>query len=275
MSKVTVPLSIFDRSRMSLIRPSRSAPAAVDVLGELDLLVAQIALRVLAEHLREDQQRVQRRAQLVAHIGQEFGLVLRGQGQLFGLFLQRRLGLFDLGVLGFHLLVLGRQQHGLVFQFGVGGLQFVLLGAQQLLGLTERGGLQFQAVVGLLQLFLLGLELGGQQLRLLQQALGPHVGADGREHDADGFHQLVQERLLGLVELAEAGQFDHRLQLAFEQGGQDDDAARGALAQPRADLDVVLGDVGQQDAFLLGRALADQALAQRSWPAGGLRRLPA
>jgi hypothetical protein len=122
----------------------------------------------------------------------------------------------------------------LVLQLGVGLLQLVLLGAQQFLGLAQGRGLQFQAVVGLLQLALLGLQFGGQQLRLFEQALGPHVGGDGREHDADGFHQLVEERLLGLVELAEAGQLDHRLQFAFEQGGQDDDV-RGA-ASPRPEL---------------------------------------
>ncbi len=42
---------------------------------EFDLLVGQIALGVFRQKLGEDQKAVQRRAQLVAHIGHEFGLV--------------------------------------------------------------------------------------------------------------------------------------------------------------------------------------------------------
>ena len=40
--------------------------------------------------LRQDQQAVERRAQLVRHVGEELGLVLRGQRQLLGLLFQRR-----------------------------------------------------------------------------------------------------------------------------------------------------------------------------------------
>jgi hypothetical protein len=44
------------------------------------------------------------------------------------------------------------------------------------------------------------------------------------------------------------GQLDHGLDLALEQHRQHDDVARRRLAQARADLDVVVGHVGQQDA---------------------------
>ncbi len=69
-------------------QPEQVGARVVDGVGELDLLVGQIALGVLGQQLRQDQQAVQRRAQLVAHVGQELGLVLGGQRQLFGLFLQ-------------------------------------------------------------------------------------------------------------------------------------------------------------------------------------------
>ena len=49
--------------------------------------------------------------------------------------------------------------------------------------------------------------------------------------------------------------------LAFEQDRQDDDVERRRLAEARADLDVVVGHVGEQDALLLEGALPDQALA--------------
>ena len=54
-STVTVPDSIFERSRMSLIRLSRSVPAEWMLLGELDLLAGQVAGRVLGELLAEDE----------------------------------------------------------------------------------------------------------------------------------------------------------------------------------------------------------------------------
>ncbi len=48
----------------------------MDRTGEFDLFVGQIALGVLGQELGQDQQAVQRRPQFVAHIGQEFRLVL-------------------------------------------------------------------------------------------------------------------------------------------------------------------------------------------------------
>ena len=116
----------------------------VDRLGELDLLAAQVALRVLAQLVGQDQQAVQRRAQLVRHVGEELALVLGGERELLGLLLQRLAGLLDLGVLALDLLVLVRQQPGLLLQL----------------------------LVGLLQLLLAALQLLRERLRLLQQVLG-------------------------------------------------------------------------------------------------------
>ena len=46
-------------------------------------------------------------------------------------------------------------------------------------------GLLLELLVGLLQLALLGLQLAGELLRLLQQALGLHRRFDRVQHDAD------------------------------------------------------------------------------------------
>src|ERR1051326_2220748 len=116
----------------------------VDRAGELDLFFGQIALGVFRQQFGQDKQAVERCAQLVAHIGQEFRLVFGGQRQLFGLFFEVALGLFHFAILGFHLHVLRRKQTGFVFQLGIGALQFVLLGAQQFFRLTQRVGLLFQ-----------------------------------------------------------------------------------------------------------------------------------
>ena len=75
-STVTVPDSIFDRSRMSLMSVEQVGAGGMDVLGEVDLLVGQVAADVLGELLAEDQDRVERRAQLVRHVREELGLVL-------------------------------------------------------------------------------------------------------------------------------------------------------------------------------------------------------
>src|SRR5262249_52284326 len=64
--------------------------------GELDLLGGKIALRIVGKLLAKDQDAVQRRAQLVRHVGEEFGLVFGGQGELRRLLLERAPGLLDL-----------------------------------------------------------------------------------------------------------------------------------------------------------------------------------
>ena len=106
------------------------------------------------------------------------------------------------------------------------------------------------------------LQLLGERLRLLQQLLGPHVGGDRVEHDADALGQLVEEGQVDVAEAVERGQLDDRLDLALEQHRQDDDVERRGLAEAGADLDVVARHVGEQDALLLERALADQPLAE-------------
>ena len=138
---------------------------AVDGAGELDLLRRQVAVRVLGELLAEDQDGVERRAQLVRHVGEELGLVLRGQRQLGRLLLQRAARLLDLLVLALH------------FDVPLGELLRLLL----------------ELLVGLLQLALLRLQLAGELLRLLQQAFGLHRRLDGVQHDADAGGQLLEE----------------------------------------------------------------------------------
>ena len=116
----------------------------------------RLLVGVLGQHLRQNQQVVERRAQLVAHVGQELALVLGSERKLLGLFFQRLLGLFDFLVLGFDFGLLLGQQLRLFLQFGVGACSCSCW-----------------------------LELFGQRLALLQQLLGPHGGGDGVQHDAD------------------------------------------------------------------------------------------
>ena len=177
---------------------------AVDGAGELDLLRREVAVGVVGELLAEDQDAVQRRAQLVRHVGEELGFVLRGQRELRRLLLESAAGLLDLLVLRLDLDV------------ALGELLRLLL----------------ELLVGLLQFPLPRLQLGRELLRLLQKALGLHRRLDAVQHDADAGGQLVEERDLQIGEGADRGQFDRRLDLALEQHRQHDDIARHALNRP-------------------------------------------
>ena len=149
---------------------------AVNGAGELDLLRREIAVRVVGELLAQDQDAVERRAQLVRHVGEEFRLVLRGQRELGRLLLQRAARLLDFLVLALHLDV------------ALGELLRLLL----------------ELLVGLLQLALLRLQLAGELLRLLEQTFGLHRRLDAVEHDADAGGQLLEERHLQGGEFAAA-----------------------------------------------------------------------
>ena len=115
----------------------------VDRARELGLLLVEVALRVVGEQLRQDQQRVERRPQFVAHIGQELGFVLRRQSELLGFLFHGAAGHVDLEVFRLDLLLLILKQ-----------LRFLL-----------------QLLVGVVQLFLLGGQLGLPRLQLLGEQL--------------------------------------------------------------------------------------------------------
>ena len=83
-------------------------------------------------------------------------------------------------------------------------------------------------------------------------------------------HELLEEREMRRAEALEAGQLDDRLDLALEDDRQDDDVVRRRLAQAARDRDVFLRWIHQQDALLLERALADEALAELELVRDGL-----
>ena len=163
-----------DRARLDLRQVQNVADeveqvgaGAVDGLRELDLAAAQVLVRILRELLTQDEDAVQRRTQLVRHVGQELRLVARGERQLGRLLLQRAARELDFLVLALDFRVLLREQLRLVRQL----------------------------LVGLLQLGLLRLQLTGELLRLLQQALGTHRRFDRVQHHADDTaRQLLEER---------------------------------------------------------------------------------
>ena len=91
----------------------------------------------------------------------------------------------------FDLALLFEQKACLFLKLLVGLLELFLLLLEQFFGGLERLRLQFKTPVRLLKLGLPELQLLGQRLRLLKQLLGPHVGLDRVDNDADRFGQLV------------------------------------------------------------------------------------
>ncbi len=67
-------------------------PGPMDDVGMPDLFVVEVAGAVLSQLIAEDQDAVERRTQLVGHVGEEFRLVAVGHRELIGLFAQPPLG---------------------------------------------------------------------------------------------------------------------------------------------------------------------------------------
>ena len=153
---------------------------------------------IVGELLAKDKNTVQRRAQFVRHVGQEFGLVFRSQRKLRCLLFERAASLFDFLVLSFD------------FDVAFGELL----------------GLLFELLVGLLQFALLRLQFAGELLRLFEQTFGLHRCFDGVEHDADTGGQLLEEHRLQRGELGDRSEFDDGLDLIFEENRQHNDVAR-------------------------------------------------
>ena len=84
---------------MSLIRSSRSEPAEWIVCENSICFWRQVAVGVVREQLRQDEQRVERRPQLVGHVREELALVLRRERELLRLLLERGTRELDLLVL--------------------------------------------------------------------------------------------------------------------------------------------------------------------------------
>ena len=175
-STVTVPELDLGEIENVADQVQEVGAGAMDGAGELDLSRREVAVRIVGELLAQDEDAVERRAQLVRHVGEELRLVFRGQRKLGCLLLQRAAGLLDFLILALHLDVSFRQLLRLLLEL----------------------------LVGLLQLPLLGLQFAGELLRLLEQAFGLHRGLDAVDHDADVGGQLLEEHHLQRGELARA-----------------------------------------------------------------------
>jgi hypothetical protein len=183
--------------------------------GELDLLGGQVVIGIFAELLAENQNAVQRRSQLMRHVGKKFRLVLGSEREFFCLLFQSAAGLLDFLILSFYF--------------------DVLLG--KLLCFLS------QLFVGLLQFFLLGLEFRCELLRLLEQTFGLHRSFNAVQHNADAGSELLQKSQMGSGEGVQGRQFDHRFYPIFEEYRKNNDISRNRLKQTGANWNCRLRQV--------------------------------
>ncbi len=204
-----------------------------DGLREFHLLVAEIARLVVGEQLGEDEGRIERRAQLVAHVGQELALVLIGPLQFGGFFRQHGLRLAEL-------VLLQLQQLRLLLQLCVGLLQLRLLRLQPYLGFLQRAGLDFQLLVADPQLFLLGLQFLGLTLRFGQQFLETGPILRGADRDTERFRDALQQLQVGRLHPAQKAHFHHALDGSVDRRRGNEQLANPGAAQTRGDREVAI-----------------------------------
>jgi hypothetical protein len=162
------------------------AVGIVDRPGVLHLLLGQVAVLVVGQQPGQDQRAVQRRAQLVRHVRQEFGLVAAGGLQRAGVAHQFRLRLEQRLLLAFQL-------PGAFLQPHVGLLQLGLLGFEAGLGVLERAALLLQLLVGDAQLLLLRLQFLALPAGFLQQFRLVLAQQRGTQGDADDLAGLLEQ----------------------------------------------------------------------------------
>ena len=205
---------------MSLISVSRSLPAEWMVLANLTCSSLRRPPRLSASSSREDQHAVERRAQLVRHVGEELGLVL---ARLLGP--RHRFG---------ERLLLHLEFLRLAFELGVGRLELGLLLVQARLARLERVALLLELLVGDAQLFLLGLQLVALPLGLGQQlahALPERCRPDReRRRRGDPLEQVADERIGPLVER----QLDDAVAVVVDGQRHQREMARRTTGQRRA-----------------------------------------
>ena len=156
-STATVPDSIFDRSRMSLMSVSRSVPAPWIVLANSICLRRQVAVGVLGELLG-------RISRLLSGVRSSCDMLARNSDLYFEV--SASCSAFSSSA------------------WRACSTSWFLRSTSSFCSASSCG-LLLQLLVGLLQLLLLALQLLGERLRLLEQVLGPHVRLDRVEHDAD------------------------------------------------------------------------------------------
>ncbi len=230
----------------------------VDGPGELDLLVGEVARGVLGQQVRQQQHAVQRRAQLVRHVGQELRLVRADSGQLGGLVLQVGAGVGQLEVAGLQRVTLIFQLLGSQAQLKVGLAQLVLLG--------------LQLFVDRPQLLFLRRQPLGLALRLGQKFARGRPRARAVQGDGQRVAHQGQELGVRVGPGPKQGQLQHADDAALARDRLEDQRGRRGLAQAGAHAQELRRRIRHHRQLLAQRGLAHQPLGlakRRARVAGG------
>ena len=224
-------------------------------LREFHLGVGQIPFLVVGQQLRENEGRVERRAQFMAHIRQELALVFVGTLQVGGLLRQHGMRLRQL-------IFLMLQDLGLFLELRVDLFELGLLRFQLRTRLLQRAPLLLQLLVVDAQFLFPGLQLVGLALCLLQQFLEPAAVDRCSHRNRDRLGDALEKLLLSLIGGAEEAELDDGMDHAVNAGGSDQQLARGAAADTRPDRQIARRHVADPQWTILPRRLPGQTFAR-------------
>ena len=156
-------------------------------LSVAHLFLAQATLGIVGKELREDQQRVQRRPELVRHVGQEIGFISARLFELLSPDPHDLVGAFKIVSLAF-------EQLRLFLELRVRLLKFSLLEFEPGLRFLQRAALLFELFVRDPQLLALRLEFLGLALSFFEEVLklDPIVG--GSDGNTNCVRHLLEKR---------------------------------------------------------------------------------
>ncbi len=251
----TLPASIFERSRMSLISASRSLPADEIVSANstcsgvrLPSLLSASSLARMSEELSG----VRSSWLMLARNSFLYWLAFSSSSAL----LERvtcacaRSSRCDLELLR------------LLFEMRVGLLQLGLLGLELRLRFLQRAALLLELLVADLELFLLRLQLLGLPLCLLEQLFQPGAVLRGTHGDGDGVRDALHQGLVLGSDPAQEAKLEHRMDFAIAAGRRHEQLARLALAQRGGNGQVARRHIANAHAAAGLGGLAQQAIAR-------------
>jgi hypothetical protein len=227
----------------------------VDRLGKPDLLDREVAVAVLGQELGQDQRAVERRPQLVRHVGEELRLGAVGALGALRLDPDRVLGAREL-------LVVLLEQASLTLQHLVGLFELDLLLLELLLAVGHRLTALLELLVRRAQLFVLLLERGRLAPGFIEQLLELLAIHRGAHRDRDRLGDAIEQMLGDTIEVPEHAKLEHGVGPVAVVRRHHHELPRPGPAEARSHHDVVRRHVDEPRPAR-GRGLADDALTAR------------
>src|SRR5665213_2477985 len=208
----------------------------VDRLCKFCLLAGQISRFVVGEQLRQDQRRIQRCPELVAHVGQELALVLIGALEFRRALLQHSLRVTKC-------IFLALEHFRLLFELRVRLFELGTLFLEARGGFLQRPPLLLEFLVADAKLLLLCLQLLGLALRLLEQLLETCAIRGRADGNGERFRYAGRQLLVILREGSEEAQLDDSLDGPVGDGRRYQQFNGLRVPQTRTHLQISIGHI--------------------------------